>query len=68
MTELTRYHVNHVILSINAVEAFKNVAVFRRRITGRPCGQVVGEEVCSSRSMSQRIFSGASGMFTLIAA
>jgi hypothetical protein len=27
-----------------------------RRITGRPWGQVVGEEVCKSRSINQRIF------------
>jgi hypothetical protein len=42
--------------------------VARRRITGRPWGQVVGDEVTSNRSISQRIFSGASGIFTLIAA
>src|SRR6266571_2319943 len=47
---------------------FRISCVARRKITGRPCGQVVGEEVSSSRSISQRIFSGASGMFTLIAA
>ncbi len=42
--------------------------VARRKITGRPCGQVVGEEVFSNRSINQRIFSGVSDIFTLIAA
>ena len=37
-------------------------------MTGRPCGQVVGEEVRSRRSISQRIFSAASGVLTLMAA
>jgi hypothetical protein len=53
--------------TLDPVEAFENVAA-TRRITGRPCGQVVGEDVFSKRSMSQRIFSGESGMLTLMAA
>src|SRR5687768_16473582 len=40
----------------------------RRRITGRPCGQVVGDEVVRSRSISQCIFSGVSFMLILMAA
>jgi hypothetical protein len=42
--------------------------VARRRITGRPWGQVVGEEVFNKRSISLRIFSGEKGMLTLMAA
>ena len=38
--------------------------VATRRITGRPWGQVVGEEVFSGRSINQRILSGESGMLT----
>lgn len=59
-----------VNLRVNQIrwKPFKMSCVARRKITGRPCGQVVGEEVVKSRSMSQRIFSGASGMLTLIAA
>jgi predicted RNA binding protein YcfA (HicA-like mRNA interferase family) len=47
---------------------FRISCVANLKITGLPCGQVVGEEVRSRRSISQRIFSGASGMFTLMAA
>src|SRR5215217_2936957 len=42
--------------------------VLRRSMTGRPCGQVVGEEVWSRREMSQRIFSTVSGVLTFMAA
>ncbi len=47
---------------------FKISFVVSRRITGLPCGQVVGDDVSTSRSINQRIFSGASVMFTLMAA
>ena len=37
-------------------------------MTGRPCGHVVGEDVSSRRSISQRIFSSASGVLIFMAA
>ena len=42
--------------------------IVRRKITGRPCGQVVGDEVISSLSISHCIFSGVNFILILTAA
>jgi hypothetical protein len=42
--------------------------IVKRRITGRPCGQVVGEDVVKSRSISHCIFSVVNFILTLTAA
>src|SRR5215203_6772351 len=40
----------------------------KRKITGRPCGQVVGDEVFNKRSISHCIFSGVNFILILTAA
>jgi hypothetical protein len=42
--------------------------IVSRKITGLPCGQVVGDEVSRSRSISHCIFSGVSFILILTAA
>jgi hypothetical protein len=50
------------------VKAFEDVAHLQAQDDGAAVWAGRREEVCRRRSMSQRIFSGASGMLTLIAA
>jgi hypothetical protein len=48
------------------MEAFENVSGGEAQDHRAAIGRVVGEDVRSKRSMSQRIFSGESGIFTLM--